>query len=323
MLRLLSFLFVFFCAAGFAQAADRQINPQAKSFKYSTTIEKERPELDDETKRLIAAYRKDPTQKNYEALRKKVAENYDEVVARKKAKLEELKQTAKHQSKIDEMQEIVDEMLADRENRINQTMSRFADARMRPGARENKDGYLPVLGAAQNVFIAYTPVTNAEYARFVKDSGHKAPKHWANGSVPEGKENYPVTYVSYADAAAYAAWLGSKEGAVYRLPTEKEWELAAGHMPKDADMNCAEGKGLTPVNAYAQTLSASGAVDMWGNVWEWTSTARTSSSAAKTQAVKGGAWSSARTDCRTENRAESRNPNQGYDTVGFRLVKEK
>lgn len=55
---------------------------------------------------------------------------------------------------------------------------------------------------------------------------------------------------------------------------------------------------------------------MWGNVWEWTSTARTSSSAANTQAVKGGAWSSARTDCRTENRAESRNPNQGYDTSG-------
>ncbi len=308
------------CLTTAAAAAPRSINPQAKQFKYSTTIEKERPELDEETKQLIAAYRKNPSPSNYQALREKVARNYDAVVARKKAKLEELKQTAKHTSKVEEMQEIVDEMLRDRENRINQSMSRFTDARLRPGARDNKDGFLPVLGAAENVYISYTPVTNAQYAAFVKETGRKAPKSWPNGKLPQGQAQYPVTQVSYQDAVAYARWLSQKDGSRYRLPTEKEWELAAGHMPKDADMNCGENQGLSPVTSYAQTLSASGAVDMWGNVWEWTSTAKT----PQTQyAVKGGAWNTPRTQCRTENRAETRNSSNGYSDVGFRLIREK
>lgn len=308
------------CLAATVWAAPRQINPQAKQFKYSTTIEKKRPELDEETKQLISAYRKNPSQSNYQALREKVARNYDAVVARKKAKLEELKQNAKHASKVEEMQEIVEEMLRDRENRINQSMSRFTDARLRPGARDNKDGFLPVLGAAENVYIAYTPVTNAQYAAFVKETEREAPKNWVAQTFPQGQAQYPVTQVSYQDAVSYARWLSQKDGSHYRLPTEEEWELAAGHMPKDADMNCAENQGLRPVTSYAKTLSASGAVDMWGNVWEWTSTVKN----AQTQhAVKGGAWNTPRTQCRTENRAESRDAQKSYGDVGFRLIREK
>lgn len=49
-------------------------------------------------------------------------------------------------------------------------------------------------------------VTNGQYADFVKATGRSPPKHW-NGAVPRtGEENYPVTNVSYVDAAAYAAW---------------------------------------------------------------------------------------------------------------------
>lgn len=298
------------CFGCISQAAE--INPEAKLFKYSTTIEKERPQLNDETKSLIAAYRKNPTQANYDALRKQAEINYDKVVERKKAKLEELKKTAKHSSKVEEMQVIVKEMLKDRENRINQTMSRFTDPRLRPNARQTTDGYLPVLGAAQNVSIAYTPVTNAQFNAFLRAQGQKT-------SV--ANNNLPVVNVSYNDAVAYCQWLSAKDKtATYRLPTEKEWELAAGHMPKDADMNCGENNGLKPVDAYKQTLSASGAVDMWGNVWEWTSTAKNS---ANELAVKGGAWNTPRTTCRTENRAETRNAAQKYDNVGFRVVREK
>ena len=313
-------LAIVLCSANLVQAANMQINPEAKTFKYSTTVEKERPVLDDITKGLIAAYRQNPTEANKQALRKQIAINYDKVVTKKKAKLAELKQTAKDKSKINEMQEIVNEMLCDRENRINQSLSRFTDSRLKPGVRESKDGYLPVLGAAQNVSIAYTTVTNEEYAKFIKSTGRKTPKDWTNGIYPVNKAKYPVINVSYNDAIAYCAWLSKIDNsATYRLPTEKEWEQAAGHMPKDADFNAGTNIGITSATAYSGTISASGAINMWGNVWEWTSTNRTST----TKAVKGGAWNSKRTDCRTEERTEERNTQTGYNNVGFRVVRLK
>ena len=304
------------------------VNPDAKLHKFSTVIEKERPELDEETKRLISQYRRNPTEANRAALRRQVEKRYDAVVARKKAKLEELKRTARDKSKVDEMQVIVDEMLRDRENRIEQSMRRFADPRLRPDARKAKDGYLPVIGAAQNLSIAYTPVTNAEYAAFLKATGRKSPKDWKEGDYPAGKEKHPVVNVTYEDAVAYCKWLSQKDSkAKYRLPTADEWEVAAGHMPKDADFNCGENDGTTPVTQYAKTLAACGAVDMWGNVWEWTSSDITAQigveKGKKVKAVKGGSWNSKRTSCRTEARDEGRAPNAGYSTVGFRVAREK
>lgn len=89
-------------------------------------------------------------------------------------------------------------------------------------------------------------------------------------------------------------------------------------MPKDADFNCGVNNGRTPVEQYAAvTRGAHGAVDFWGNVWEWTSTARSNG----TLAVKGGAWNSPRTDCRTEYRDEGRDSFECYEDVGFRVIK--
>ena len=291
---------------------------EAKLFRFSTTIEKERPELNEETRELIAAYRQQPTQQNREALRKQIAANYDAVIRRKEAKLAELKRTAKHASKVQEMQEIVDEMYATREARIEQNMRRFTDSRLRPGSRESEDGFLPLIGAAENVDIAYTPVTNGDYAKFLAVNARPAPKGWQGRNAPAGKENHPVTNVSYADAHAYCLWLSRKDNeATYRLPTESEWEFAAGHMPKDADFNCSEGNhSTTPVTRYAKTLSACGAIDMWGNCWEWCATTQQGK-----QVVKGGAYDSARTDCRTERKGELRVPAQGYPNVTFRVVR--
>jgi len=306
----------------------REINPQAKMHKFSTVVEKERPELDETTKRLIAEYRRDPSEANRRALRRQVEKRYDAVVARKKAKLEELKRTARDRSKVEEMQVIVDEMIRDRENRIEQTMKRFADPRLKPDARKTQDGFLPVIGAAQNLSIARTPVTNREYAVFLKDTKRKAPSDWKNGACPAGKEDHPVVNVSYEDATAYCQWLSRRDGrCVYRLPTAEEWEIAAGHMPKDADFNCGENDGTTPVTQYSGTLSACGAVDMWGNVWEWTSSDIVASVGAekgkKVKAVKGGSWASKRTSCRTEAREEGRAPSHRSKTVGFRVAREK
>jgi len=325
-LTLFALLLISICAFAAGTAQQRKANPDAKLHKYSTVIEKERPELDEETKRLISEYRRNPTEANRTALRRQVEKRYDAVVARKKAKLEELKRTAKDKSKVDEMQVIVNEMLRDRENRIEQTMRRFADPRLRPGARNAKDGYLPVIGAAQNLSIAYTPVTNEEYASFVKATGRKFPKGWQNGAYPADKAKHPVVNVSKEDAEAYCKWLTKKDGkATYRLPTAQEWEIAAGHMPKDADFNCGENNGTTHVTQYAKTLAACGAVDMWGNVWEWTNSVMTENAnkeeGKKYCYVKGGAWDSRRTSCRTEERSEKRVANQGYANVGFRMVR--
>ena len=312
---------------GFAADGRRQPTEGAKQFKYSTTVERERPELDEETRRLIAAYRKNPSEANRAALKRKVEQNYDAVVAKKKAKLEELKRTAKHESKIEEMQIIVDEMIRDRDARVEQSMKRFADPRLKPGVRDARSAYLPVIGAGENISIGRTPVTNGEYAVFVRETGHRAPEGWSKGACPAGKENHPVVHVSADDAEAYCRWLTGKEKgkASYRLPTEVEWETAAGHMPKDADFNSGEAKGPTPVDRFAKTLSACGAIDMWGNCWEWTSTRiRCTSGPERGRdglAVKGGAWDSPRTACRTEQRGEGRAAGRAYENVTFRVIR--
>jgi iron(II)-dependent oxidoreductase len=72
-----------------------------------------------------------------------------------------------------------------------------------------------------------TPVTNRQFREFVLATGYRPAdtanflKHWRNGNIPPGEENFPVVYVSYEDAQAYATWAGK------RLPTEAEWQYAA------------------------------------------------------------------------------------------------
>lgn len=101
--------------------------------------------------------------------------------------------------------------------------------------------------------------------------------------------------------------------------------VAAGHMPKDADFNCGEKNGTTPVDAYPKTPAACGAIDMWGNCREWTSTPLSlpgNTERGKTvMAVKGGSRKSSRTSCRTEQKGEGRESSAVSDDVGFRIIR--
>ena len=156
--------------------------------------------------------------------------------------------------------------------------------------------------------MAYAPVTNAEYALFNPKFGY-----------PAGHEEYPVVNVTLADCQAYCEWLGQNDKVhTYRLPSEEEWILAAGHMPKDVKMNSDHvERGLTSVLAYAQTTGACGGIDFWGNSWEWTTT----TNAEGLYIVKGGSWDSSRDACRSEYSDDVREADGKYANVGFRVVR--
>lgn len=48
--------------------------------------------------------------------------------------------------------------------------------------------------------IKRTPVMNSEYAEFIKSEGYTIPSNWVDGKYGDGKDTYPVNYISYKDA---------------------------------------------------------------------------------------------------------------------------
>lgn len=118
-------------------------------------------------------------------------------------------------------------------------------------------------------------VTNEEYFRFVKQTGHSAPSHWKDGNFPKGEAKLPVYNVSWFDARDYAAWADK------RLPTEAEWEYAArgtdnreypwGNDWYDELSNSGEDNRQRPVavGSFPRGASPFGIFDMAGNVAEW------------------------------------------------------
>lgn len=132
--------------------------------------------------------------------------------------------------------------------------------------------------------IARHPVTNAEFAVFLKDTGHtEIPSNWNYGRFDPSAANHPVYTVTAQSADAYAGWLARRTGRRFRLPTEQEWEYAAAGPDGlrhpwgdtwDAQAANTLETGLlmtTPVGAFPEGRSWCGALDMAGNVEEYTS----------------------------------------------------
>jgi len=133
-------------------------------------------------------------------------------------------------------------------------------------------------------YLDQYPVTNAEFKRFL-DATHYRPqddlnflRDWKDGSYPARSENRPVTWISLEDARAYASWADK------RLPHEWEWQYAAQGTDSrlypwgnnwDPSAVPAPDKSRTmrgpdPVDAHPKGASPFGAMDMVGNVWQWT-----------------------------------------------------
>ena len=149
-----------------------------------------------------------------------------------------------------------------------------------------------------NYWIDRTPVTVADYRKFMAAGGYHnsqwwhpqgwawrqqhhitQPQYWRD--APDDATT-PVWGVSWYEADAYACFVGK------RLPTEAEWERAARWQPETETLLAypwgndpptphhgnfgGHHGGVTPVGQFGAGRSATGCDDLLGNVWEWTST---------------------------------------------------
>ncbi|HEX5422979.1 MAG TPA: protein kinase [Candidatus Acidoferrales bacterium] len=118
---------------------------------------------------------------------------------------------------------------------------------------------------------------------FRDDSGRPGPSTWEGGHYPEGQGDYPVSGVSWYEAAAYAAFVGKS------LPTFAQWYDAASPERGDyivQDSNISVSK-LAPVGQF-KGLGVYGTYDMAGNVREWV----LNDTGEATKFILGGSWKS-------------------------------
>ena len=139
--------------------------------------------------------------------------------------------------------------------------------------------------------LALRPVTNGEFLVFVADGGYERPELWLSDGWATVRErrwhaplyweqrddgawfiqtlsglralrpDEPVCHVSFYEADAFARSVGA------RLPTEAEWELAAGNVIKEG--NFVETGLLHPAPARGHA-AADDPAQLFGDVWEWT-----------------------------------------------------
>lgn len=167
----------------------------------------------------------------------------------------------------------------------------------------------------------------------------------------------PVVCVSWYEALAYVRWLAQETGLGVRLPTEAEWEKVArgadrrawpwGNEPPDGnhlnycDKNCEyswkdeavddEHQYVAQVGSFPDGASPYGALDMAGNVWEWTSTlwdfaypyqpddGREELEGSGRRVARGGSWLSPQSNTQTTYR-DWFQPGYRLTYLGLRVV---
>lgn len=183
-------------------------------------------------------------------------------------------------------------------------------------------------------------VTNRDYKKFVDAGGYRDPKYWENpfsengrllffkdamllfrdktdrpgpstwelGGYPHGEDEYPVSGVSWYEAAAYARFVGKS------LPTVFHWYRAAdlGRFSDILQASNFSAKGAAKIGSYP-SLGPFGTYDMAGNVKEWCL-----NSVGNRKYILGGASTD---PPYMYNESDARRPFERAPTHGIRLVK--
>jgi eukaryotic-like serine/threonine-protein kinase len=193
----------------------------------------------------------------------------------------------------------IDEFFLDRYEVTNKEFKKFVDA----GGYRTKEFWKQPFEKDGRILSWEQAMSN-----FHDATGRPGPSTWELGDFPQGQEEFPVTGVSWYEAAAYAEFAGKS------LPTIYHWVVAAD--PQTA-------KFLIPVSRFAgsgpravnqsQAVSVAGAYDMAGNVREWTSTEFHGQ-----RYILGAAWSDA---TYLFNHAQVMSPFDRSPINGFRCVK--
>ena len=128
-------------------------------------------------------------------------------------------------------------------------------------------------------------------ARFIDQSGRPGPATWQAGDYPEGQDDYPVSGISWYEAAAYAEFVGKS------LPSSMHWSISCGSHSSPGKFpgivgyllqsSNFRGEGPAPVGEHSG-MTLFGASDMAGNVREWCS-----SETSVGRVVRGGGWNDA------------------------------
>jgi hypothetical protein len=190
-------------------------------------------------------------------------------------------------------------------------------------------------------WIARYPITNAQAHEWMRIA-HLPPRRREMDSN-FNRPNQPATGMTWYLASAFCSWLSQQTNETIRLPSEAEWEAAArGHDGRlyvwgdkrlhdraatKVDHNLREWPYTIPVGCYPAGASPVGALDMTGNVWEWTSDGwRPDSEAVEVggnrqpRVLRGGGHRSTKKQMLATARI-ALEPGVGFDN-GFRVVLE-
>jgi len=145
---------------------------------------------------------------------------------------------------------------------------------------------------------------------FVDKTGKHGPATWEVGDYPKGQEDYPVSGVSWYEAAAYAEFAGKS------LPTIYHWDRAAftWASPEIVPVSNLNANGPRPAGV-SQSMNRFGIYDLAGNVREW---CFNSSSRVGQRFILGGGWNDPGYGF---NDAFTQSSFDRSETNGFRCIK--